>query len=174
MIYLCEREIGFDAAQIGFPSVAGCRAIVLVTSGGLFGYHLNGNLNEGKKIAFAGFVNGNPLGLTKRALYVASQGVGVPHYYGEIRALAATLGYGGTIHWANLGGPSAYANFVNNHNNTCIISWRTWSDPADNVAANKGGYAAANRAIANGAAPAHMYTNLNAAGLTVVYPTVMP
>ena len=49
MIYLCEREIGFDAAEIGFPSILGCRAIVIVTSGGLFGYHLNGNLNVNKK-----------------------------------------------------------------------------------------------------------------------------
>jgi len=59
MIYLCEREIGFDAAEIGFPSVMGCRAIVLVTGGGLFGYHLNGALNPGKQAAFVAFVNGH-------------------------------------------------------------------------------------------------------------------
>src|SRR5690554_6151511 len=56
VIYLCEREIGFDAVEIGFPSVMGCRAIVLVTAGGLFGYHLNGNLNAMKQAAFVNFV----------------------------------------------------------------------------------------------------------------------
>lgn len=173
MIYLCEREIGFDAGQIGFPSVSGCRAIVLVTSGGLFGYHLNGNLNEEKKLSFAGFVNGRPLGITKRTLYAASVGAGIAHYYGELRDIAAALGYNGTIYWANLAGPS-YVNFVNINHSTCGITARAWSDAADSVPANRGPYAAANRAIANGPANANMYINVNPAGLTAVYPTIIP
>jgi hypothetical protein len=77
MIYLCEREIGFDAAEIGFPSVLGGRAIVLVTGGGLFGCHLNGSLNAGKKAAFGNFVTGHAQGSAPRmGLYAASTGAG--------------------------------------------------------------------------------------------------
>ena len=73
MIYPCEREIGFDGAEIGFPAVAGCRAVVLVTAGGLIGYHLNGNLSDTKKDAFVHFVTTNANGVAKRNLYAASK-----------------------------------------------------------------------------------------------------
>ena len=62
MIYLCEREIGSDAAEIGFPSVLGCRAIVLVKSSGLFGYHLNRAIANGAQNADM-FINVSTIGL---------------------------------------------------------------------------------------------------------------
>src|SRR5262245_26622674 len=102
MIYLCEREIGFDTTEIGFPSILGCRAIVLVTSSGLFGYHLNGNLNPTKKTALITFITQHPqLGL-KKMLYAASAGAGLPQDYAELRDIAAALGYTGSIYWGSL------------------------------------------------------------------------
>ncbi len=66
MLYLSEREIGFDAAEIGFPSIDNCRAIVLVTAGGLFGYHLFGVLSQNKINTFVSFVNNHAQGNLKR------------------------------------------------------------------------------------------------------------
>jgi hypothetical protein len=43
LVYLNEREIGFDRERLGFPSVSGCRAIVFQTRHGLFGFHNLGN-----------------------------------------------------------------------------------------------------------------------------------
>jgi len=170
VIYLCEDEIGYDAAEIGFPAVDGCRAVVLATSNGLFGYHIRGTLRENKKIAFAGFVNRNPLGITKKALYAASSQAG-PVFYAEIRELARTLGYNGTIFWATLAAnTSSYVNFVGVNHNTCIITSRAWNAPVDNVVGNKTPYVPANRATAIGAPRNEMFANVNPAGLTAVYP----
>jgi len=173
MIYLVEREIGFDAAEIGFPSVLGCRAIVTVTAGGLFGYHLNGNLSVAKRNSYVNFVNGHAQGGGKRMLYAASTGAGLAADYAELRAIAADFHYGGDIYWANLNTPgSAYVHYTGINHATCGITARAWSDAADNIPANKGPYAAgANRAIANGVANAQMFTNVSTAGLRAVYPT---
>ncbi|HET7611344.1 MAG TPA: hypothetical protein VFK29_06115 [Rhodanobacteraceae bacterium] len=174
MIYLCEREIGFDAAEIGFPSVMGCRAIVLVTGGGLFGYHLNGALNPGKQAAFVAFVNGHVQGATgKRMLYAASAGAGMPVDHQEIRSIATALGYGGPIYWAALAtAGSLYVHYMDINHNTCGITARTWNDGTDNVGPNKAPYLVGpDRAIANGAPNANMFTNVSTAGLQAVYPT---
>jgi hypothetical protein len=173
MIYLCEREIGFDAAEIGFPAVLGCRAIVLVTSGGLFGYHLNGNLNLAKKSAFVNFITQHAQGNSKKTLYAASAGAGLKQDHDELKDIAGTLGYAGPIYWGSLSAAgSVYAHFQDIHHSTCSITSRAWSDPADNVPANKAPYAGGvNRAIANGAANVQMFINVNTAGLRAVYPT---
>jgi hypothetical protein len=173
MIYLCEREIGFDAAEIGFPSVHGCRAIVLVTGGGLFGYHLNGNLNPGKKSAFVNFVAGHAQGGSqKMGLYAASTGGGLKQDHDELKDVAGTLGHTGPVYWASLStAGSVYVNFLGVGHATCGITSRAWSDAVDRVPANWAPYApGANRAMANGAAPARMYVNASTAGLTAVYP----
>ena len=147
MIYLSEREIGFDAVEIGFPAGLGCRAIVLVTSGGLFGYHLNGNLNLTKKTALVNFITQHPQGNARKALV----------YWGSLPAA-------GSVH----------AHFQDIHHNTCTITSRAWSDPADNIPAYKAAYVAGpNRAIANGAANAQMFINVSTAGLKAVYPTTI-
>lgn len=43
MQYLRERELGYDKDRLGFPSISGCRAIVLQTQSGLYGFHNFGN-----------------------------------------------------------------------------------------------------------------------------------
>lgn len=173
MMYLCEREIGFDAAEIGFPSVMGCRAIVLVTGGGLFGYHLNGTLNPGKRAAFVNFVNGHVQGVTaKRMLYAASAGGGLAQDHQELRDIATALGYNGSIYWASLpGAGSLYVHYTDVNHNTCGITQRAWNDAVDGLVGNKGPYLGNDRAMANGAAPGTMYTNVATAGLQAVYPT---
>lgn len=172
MIYLCEREIGFDAAGIGFPSVLGCRAIVVVTAGGLFGYHLNGNLSVAKRTAFVNFVTTHVHGQVVRRLYAASAGAGLPQDHTELRDIALALAYAGPIYWASLPpGGSTYVDFLDINHTTCSITSRAWVELTDNVNGNKGPYVPGpDRAMANGAAPANMYTNLALAGLVASHP----
>lgn len=172
MIYLCEREIGFDAVELGFPSVLGCRAIVVVTAGGLFGYHLNGNLNPVKRAAFVNFITNHVNGNGRRMIYAASTGAGLAADHQELRDIATDLAYAGPIYWASLPpGGSVYVHYQDINHHTCSITSRTWVDLADNVPANKGPYVAgANRTIANGAANANMYTHVSTAGLVAIYP----
>jgi hypothetical protein len=175
MIYLCEREIGFDAGEIGFPSIDGCRAIVMVTAGGLFGYHLNGKLSTVKKNAFVNFITQHAQGNSRRALYAASAGQALATRYDqeELRDIARTLLFTGPIYWGTLPpGSSCYVHFQDINHNTCTITWRAWSDPLDNLPANKAAYVAgADRAVANGTANAQMYINAGTAGLRAVYPS---
>lgn len=183
MIYLGEREIGFDTADIGFPSIGGCRAIVLVTAGGLFGFHLSGTRTDTKIKNFVQFIDGHASGHGRRNLYIASriggnsQHTDAQECYAEIRAFAKGLDFDGPVHWADLSavpGASAYVQFGSVQNNTCVITARTWNDHVDGAAGNKGNYAGANRAMALGAAPALMFTNVDTAGLRAVYPKVVP
>ena len=173
MIYLCEREIGFDAVEIGFPSVLGCRAIVLVTNNGLFGYHLNGNLSLAKRTALVNFITTHIHGNGFRTLYAASAGAGLAADHNELRDIAAALGYAGSIYWASLPpGGSVYVHFQDIDHNTCAITSRAWNDAVDNVPGNKAAYVAGpDRAVANGGANANMFINASTAGLRAVYPT---
>lgn len=61
MKYLAEHQFGFDAAQLGFPSIAACRAIVYQTVAGLYGYHMyygyNAANNAVRAADFANFIN---------------------------------------------------------------------------------------------------------------------
>lgn len=173
MIYLGEREIGFDTAKIGFPSVMGCRAIVVVTAGGLFGYHLNGALNPAKRAAFVNFILTHVNGNARRNLYVASVGAGLAADHQEIRDIATDLAYAGPIYWGSLPpGGSSYVHYQDINHNTCSITARTWVDLTDSVPANKGPYAAGpNRTVANGPANAQMYTHVDKAGLVAIYPS---
>jgi hypothetical protein len=41
-VNLAEHQVGFDTNKIGFPSIYGCMAMVVVLPGGLYGYHLAG------------------------------------------------------------------------------------------------------------------------------------
>ncbi len=189
MIYLGEREIGFDAGgppvvpQIGFPSIGGCRAIVLVTAGGLFGFHLSGTRSERKMNAFAQFVRGHAGGDAKRTLYIASRVGGNSEHtnagecHAEIRDFARALGFNGPMYWADLsavGGASAYVQFDSVENSTCVITARTWNDGVDGADGNKGNYVAQDRTMALGGAPARMFTNVDVVGLQAVYPTRVP
>ncbi len=174
MTYLGEREIGFDAVEIGFPSILGCRAIVVVTAGGLFGYHLNGNLSTLKKNAFVNFITGHLQGNAPAMLYAASAGAGLAQDYQELRDIAADLVYGGPIYWASLpAAGSVFVHFQDINHTTCAITSRAWVDATDNVPGNKGPYVAGlNRTMANGAATTSMYTHVSTVGLRAVYPTL--
>ena len=177
MIYLCEREIGFDPVCIGFPSVDGCRAIVVVTAGGLFGYHLNGVLNIAKMTAFVNFVTQHVHGLVIRRLYAASAsaGLALAQDQQELRDIAAALGYAGPVYWGSLlPGGSSYVHYQDINHNTCSITSRAWVDANDGIPANRAPYVAnADRAIANGAAPGNMYVNVALAGLIARYPVAI-
>lgn len=177
MIYLLEREIGFDAAQVGFPSVAACRAIVAVTPVGLCGYHLNGALNDGKQTAFVNFVLARtPVGGLLN-LYAASESAPSNYDRSELSSIASDLGYTGKIYWATLpAAGSNYVEFLNVNNTTCGITARAWVRGAahDEAPANKGPFVAGpNRVFANGAPTAQVYTNVATAGLKSVYPTAL-
>ncbi len=56
---LLENHWGFDAVDLGFPSIAACRAIVLQTTAGLFGYHMSSShlTAAARAIDFANYVH---------------------------------------------------------------------------------------------------------------------
>jgi hypothetical protein len=176
VIHLCEREIGFDNSEIGFPSIDGCRAIVLVTAGGLFGVHLNGKLTDAKQTAFVNFVAGHVQGTTaKRALYAASASAGMTlgPDQAELRGLAVALAYGGPIYWATLpAGGSAYVHYTDVNHTTCGITARMWNDPVDGADANRVANAPTpDRAMTHGAPNARVYATVDTNGLVAKYPT---
>lgn len=176
VIQLCEREIGFDAAEMGFPSIDGCRAIVLVTAGGLFGVHLNGKLTDQKQTAFVNFIAGHVQGATaKRALYAASASLGmtVAPDQAELRGLAVALAFVGPIYWATLpAGGSAYVHYTDVNHTTCGITARVWNDAVDGGATNKVPFVpSADRSMTHGGPNTNVYNHVATAGLVAKYPT---
>jgi hypothetical protein len=182
MIYLAEHEIGFDAGEIGFPSISGCRAIVLVTDGGLFGYHLAGKMKQIRMDNLLHFVDHHPQGGSpKKNLYVACMapagGSAADWAYQEARFIANRLGYYGTMYYASCDKyvGSVYVHFQDLNHATCIISARQWDRGVDGQDANKVNYVAGpNRGIAEGRAPSKMFNNQDLAQLKVIYPTKIP
>lgn len=59
---LSENQWGYDASTLGFPSISACRAIVLKTTAGLFGFHMyfshDSAANRAKN--FSDFVHNHP------------------------------------------------------------------------------------------------------------------
>jgi hypothetical protein len=50
--YLNEHQVGFDTSVIGFPNLGDCLAVVLQTTGGLFGFHITpGNARQSGSFA---------------------------------------------------------------------------------------------------------------------------
>lgn len=176
MIYLCEREIGYDPQAIGFPSIDGCRAVVVLTAAGMFGFHLNGTLSTAKKNKFVQFISRHQRGGAGTAIYAASKDARNRYYEQELRDIAQGVGYGGDIYWADLSsvdGRSAYVEMrLVPGNNTCIITARGWDDDVDSDDGNKGDYVdSGSRTIANGPPPARMYSAVDPSGLRSFYPT---
>lgn len=64
--YVSEREMVFSPNALGFPSIKGCHAIVLVTESGLFGFHNLGGETKSRyepmAQAFHRFVTNHPSG----------------------------------------------------------------------------------------------------------------
>ena len=178
MIYLCEREIGFDPQCIGFPSISGCRAVVAVTAGGLFGFHLNGSLSGAKKDRFSLFIERHVNGGQGTALYAASTDACNRYYIQELKDIAEAIGNSGSIYWADVSDVDAGSAYVEMRlvpgNNTCIITARGWNDGTDSDDANKGDYVdGASRTMANGAPPTRMYSNVDPTGLRSFYPVTL-
>lgn len=175
MIYLCEQEMGFDTAAIGFPSIDNCRAIVLVTAGGLIGFHLMGTLAR-KKANFVSFVNTLGHAGAKRTLYIVSKLTthNATDFAAEATEIAAAINFTGPVYSADVssaGLRGVYVVFDNVGNNTCVVSARNWDDPVDAVPGNQVPYVAVNRGTAIGSANATMYSTVSAVGLKAVYPT---
>lgn len=141
---LNEHEVGFDPISIGFPSIFGCLAVVLVTENGLFGYHNAGGsaADKWKKraAAFKEFVDGHFLrGDKKTRLYGVSfvdthRGYSSPartSWKNEMFTFAHELGYAGKIRGFNLstaGLPgSAYVQ-MRRAEGKCEIWIKAWSD----------------------------------------------
>jgi hypothetical protein len=181
MIYLQEHEIGCDASEIGFPSISGCRAIVLVTAGGLFGYHLYGFLYRDRLNKFVHFVNHHQLGAgSKKTLYLASTvPVSTPEadtIYGEARFIASSLSYFGTMYYAKCHNyDPADVHFQDLNHTTCIISARQWDRGGDGNDANKALYQeGANRELAYKPLTKKMFIHQDPGQLKVTYPTQIP
>lgn len=111
MKFLMEHEMGFDANELGFPSIMGCHAVVYQTSAGLYGFHIAGGSGNDQWMenanVFCQFVNGHG-GLAHPAtrLYGASfvgnnaRGYSLPakqNWIGELTAIANALNYNGKI-----------------------------------------------------------------------------
>lgn len=127
MVYLNEHEVGFDTALVGFPSIQGCHAIVLVTAKGMFGYHNAGGSGKDawprRAGGFAQFYNEHFLRGPGTRLYgvtyVTNQrgygGVPADRWKAELVTFATSLGFTGKIRGYNLdlsaALPSAYVEF---------------------------------------------------------------
>jgi hypothetical protein len=126
-VYLNEHEVGFDASLVGFPSISGCHAIVLVTQKGMFGYHNAGGSAQAswplRAGGFAQFYQEHFLRGPGTRLYGVTYvgtnrgygGVSADRWKGELLAFATALNFAGKIRGYNLdlsGVPaSAYVEF---------------------------------------------------------------
>jgi outer membrane usher protein FimD/PapC len=145
MKYLGEREVGFDPQTIGFPSIDGCHAIVLVTTAGLYGFHNFGGSGVSsfaeRSQSFAAFVSTafvKPGALvhlygicsrSKRGYANADKRQG---WRDEMKSFAEALGYKGTISGydldkAGFGTDSAYVEY-RNASGAISIHCKKWSD----------------------------------------------
>lgn len=105
---LLENHWGFDAAQLGFPSIAACRAVVLQTPAGLFGYHMSSGHTAAAARAqdFATWLHAHGSWVAGSGLYlycvtyteqpVTGYGVNsLGEWKAEAQAFATALGFGG-------------------------------------------------------------------------------
>ncbi len=112
MTFLGNNHIGFDAAELGFPSIAGCHAIVLVAANGLFGLHNMGGADpgqwDGRSTAFGAYVKGLGGSYGATMLYGVcyatggnSRGYGTAGakavWLNELQSFAKKVSYGGPI-----------------------------------------------------------------------------
>lgn len=109
MLYLSEREMGFDSDAIGFPSIDGCLAVVYLTQNGLFGYHCYGGAIPTRWLplasAFRDFVTQHQFGRSAAyrlygAAFLNRRGYNPPSpriWGDELKAFAAALRFRGKI-----------------------------------------------------------------------------
>lgn len=153
-VNLGERQFGFHATTLGFPSIETCMAIVLVTPGGLYGFHNFGGNNPiqfaDKANAFLNCVNQIVGG---GALPAASRLYGITHvskrytdkanWTNELAAFAGRMNFTGRISGYNLDkftktGSSAYVEFRKN-GTKCDAYVEDWDNVVHTTGANPWG-----------------------------------
>jgi hypothetical protein len=144
MRYLSERHLGFDAQELGFPSIRGCQAIVYVTDTGLYGFHNFGGAApddwKDRGDAFGTFVNGMPRVGAGKAVYgvcfaTSQRGYGTANvrqsWLSELAAFASAVRFTGAIYGYDLDrsavGPPALVEFSRTPNHTCVIQIKAWN-----------------------------------------------
>jgi len=194
-IFLKEHEFGFHPTVLGFPSIDACRAVVVQTANGLFGWHQASGAyadrfnTYGNK--FGSYIRGHRLassvGLT---MYVVTH-VGVRGGYGgapgtaagnaqqgrehlaEIAAYAQAIGFKGTLRSYDLSTRwptgSCYVEF-NVNGNGCDVyanAWHTMGNETANFDVSRG-HDHKNGHGASFADPKLMFTKVNTTGRTKV------
>ncbi|HEU4631451.1 MAG TPA: hypothetical protein VFS08_16985 [Gemmatimonadaceae bacterium] len=153
MLYLAEREVGFDLDAIGFPSIDGCHAVVLQTESGLYGFHNFGGSGTSsfaeRSQAFATFVSqhfvakGLPIHLYGTC-FRNKRGYADPDklkaWKEEMKAFAAALGYKGPVSGYNLdltgyGAKSAYVEYRRGPKG-CTVHCKPWVEMSHTMSAN--------------------------------------
>lgn len=146
---LIENEVGYHATHMGFPSIRGCHAIVLVTASGLFGLHNYGGDNPDqwtdRATAFAGWVTAHPRWQGgAAALYGAcfvttvagsARGYGTSNpalnWKSELKKFADMLNFPGKIFGLDLARtaclPPCYVDVLNVGNTRAVLSAKTWN-----------------------------------------------
>lgn len=153
MLYLAEREVGFDPEEIGFPSIDGCHAVVLCTENGLYGFHnLGGSAATSfaeRSQSFAAFVSQHFISRgTDQHLYGTcfrnkrgySGADKLAAWKDEMKAYAAALGYTGPVTGYNLdrnnyGAKSAFVLYRKN-GKACTIHCKPWNEMTYTKAVN--------------------------------------
>jgi len=198
LIYLAEREVGFDPERLGFPSIDACRAVVFQTRNGLFGFHNYGNANPKQDKTFAGtgywakaaewfaaYVANHPQQAAGIHLYFAARvdggsytkpGKNLKQCEAEAKVFAKALDYKGPISCADISNltPSAYVEF-RAVGSSCIILARIWHRSAAD-GATKGDYVASPNhtlSMPGKAMPAKIYTGATQDGCTQVTPKLL-
>ncbi|HEY1895237.1 MAG TPA: hypothetical protein VGG62_03150 [Terracidiphilus sp.] len=198
MIYLAEREVGFDTERLGFPSIDACRAVVLLTRSGLFGFHNYGNANPKQDKTFAGtgywakaaewfasYIAGHPSQSAGIHLYFAARidggsytkpGKNLKQCGAEARVFAKALDYKGPISCADITTltPSAYVEFRAS-GSSCIILARVWQRSAADGAVKSPYVAGPNHAhsMPGKAMPGSVYTGASPDGCVQVTPQLV-
>jgi len=145
MIFLDERQVGFDTHVIGYPSIDGCHAIAALTDNGLFGFHVLGGERKdsfaSRAGAFAAYIQQHHQNAGIRHLFGTCFRTSKRGYTGnkrdgwkkEMKAYAKALKYKGPISGYDLdrepdwpGGDSAYVVYQRVNNGVRIFC-KPWS-----------------------------------------------
>ena len=191
VIFLKEHEFGYDPNTLGFPSIDACRAVVLHTSNGLFGWHQASGAypdrfnTYGNKLA--SYIRGHRhASSTALGIYMVTH-VGMRGGYGgisgtpagndqagrehlaEIAAYAQAIGFVGPIRsydlsfkWPNC---SCYVEFTAN-GGTCDVHASAWSNTGNDTTNYDGsrGYNHKNGHGASFVNPKKKFTKVNTTG----------
>ncbi|MCX9158075.1 hypothetical protein OPU71_18285 [Niveibacterium sp. 24ML] len=152
MLFLNSNDYGFDSQTLGFPSVMGCQALVLLTSHGLYGLH---DLKAGTAEAarhkiefFADWVKGalaakgggdklRLYGVINHTQQYTNNTFGNGEWDAMLLHLAGALEFDGPISKYRVSkhidrDGSIYIRFDNAHDGNCVIRYKRWSKMESN------------------------------------------